>query len=287
MKLNLRQYFETNKKYDIYDRKLADIMCHNNIDENIEIDIEQSRKFIKELIECDIPPRAKKAIIHKWTDKAFCHFSSSGIDAYPLIFFNIIFDDGRELKPYQDIKYAYMEYIADYVYRFKPDIKDQFLNDRISRVPGLEPIYDEFCRKLIDCRKKRKQKYIIISSYILISVMVFLSGTLLGTNLCKPYEPDIKSNSVSEISISDSSKNTSENTDVSPDKSDNKNISEESKDSSNISSSESSDENKSAEDTSSDNTDEDYPDESENKDISDMSDSENEYIDLPEENNYE
>lgn len=147
-------------------------------DRNVEEKINDSRKFMKKVIEYNLPYVLEKHLVKKWTKKAFLGLTSQNYQIYPLMFFTALFVDGSELQRYQYMRYEYMKYMAEYIYFFEIDIRNLFLQNKIEIPTGFDTVYEEF-RRLLAVYHRRCMAVLL---YLIMSAILFFSGILIGVS---------------------------------------------------------------------------------------------------------
>ena len=190
--MNIEKLFDVIAEYGEYKKELINIpLTSDDNDRNVMEKIDCSRRFMLEIIESNLPYAMQKWLIKKWTKRAFKGLTSLRPEykVYPLMFFTALFANGSELQEYQYMRH---EYIAEYVYFHKRDIRKRFFEGKVEIPDGFDIVYEEF-RRLLAVYPSR---CLAILLCFLISAALFFSGILIGWNSGYHGTPDVTDLSV-------------------------------------------------------------------------------------------
>ncbi len=221
---NINYHISSFKCIKSYTSELDNIFSKPFSAENTQDDIEKSREFILKLINEDIAPFAQKAVIKKWSEKAFEYFHDlkddiysndetySNNEIYPVFFFISLFGSDELIGYKSSIMCEYIRYIAEYVFAHQKSICKRCLNNQ--KIPKSK-VYDKF-RLELNYLKRQKNKSLSIAFLYVIGLIITLligihTGKLISTkdNNTPPPKSTVSDVSKSSQSSVHSTKNES------------------------------------------------------------------------------
>ena len=165
--------------------------------ENTQRDIQNSRKFILNLINADIAPFAQKSVIKKWAEKSFEYFHDFDDELYPIYFFISLFASDELIGYKSNIMCEYIRYIAEYVYTHKKNIRKNCFEEK--NLPASK-VYDKFRFELGCIKNKKRKNFFIILICVESPIITMIIGIQAEKSLDMKYAEPSQQSSFFDIS---------------------------------------------------------------------------------------